>query len=483
GSAPLQYQWGSPLNSTANQVSGLDSGLYVVTITHSISQCTVIRYYHINRQYPTLVVSTDLVSNPNCAILPTGAIDLKVTGGNDPYEYLWIGPNGFTATTQDVSNLMPGFYSVTVTDYNDTIKVRTFTLTAQSNLNITNVNETSLYPSGHQVSGFTMCDGEASVAFIPGIGSSNIVWSNGVTGPNTSTLCGGPYSVTITDAVGCSSVWSDALTFPPAITSTTEAVSVSCFGDCNGTAKVSVAGGFAPYSVRWSTGQVDPSVFPSGFSQAVNLCGGEYTVTITDKNLVETITTVVVPEPDEILVTFAATTPRSFNACDGELLITATGAVAPITYVWSGNFGHTGNGERADNLCSGEFVEFYITDNNGCTAYATDSVPYPEDGCFRVSPVITPGQQDGKNDNVHITCVETSIKNHIEIYNRWGQLVFVTDGYTNDDGDREHNWNGLTKSGAPLAEGVYYYVLTYTYIDDQGQEHEEVRKGAINLLQ
>ncbi|MDO8365661.1 MAG: gliding motility-associated C-terminal domain-containing protein [Saprospiraceae bacterium] len=480
---PLTYQWGAPINSTSNLVTGLDSGLYVVTITNSVSGCTSVRTYQLKRQYPNLIVSTTSVTNPNCGSVASGAIDLKVTGGNDPYEYSWTGPNGFVSDSQDITGLMPGFYSVTVTDYNDTIKIQTFNLTSLSNLAITNVNETSLYPSGHQVSGANMCDGEASVVFIAGVGNTSIVWSNGVTGIDNSTLCGGAYSVTVTDVTGCSSVWTGDLTAPPAITPTQASAGVRCFGDCNGTAKVFVQGGFAPYKVEWSTGQTDPAIFPNGFSQAVNLCGGDYTVTITDKNFVEIVYTVNVPEPAEIVATFEATTPRSFNACDGELLIDATGAVAPITYVWSGSFGHSGTGERADNLCAGEFVEFYITDANGCTAYVFDTVPFPEDGCFRVSPVLTPGQQDGKNDNVYITCIETTLENHIEIYNRWGQLVFQTDGYTNQDADREHNWNGLTDSGASLAEGVYYYVLTYTFINDLGQQIEGVRKGAINLLQ
>ena len=482
----LIYAWGPPLDTTGPIVSNLDSGLYVVTITNQSSGCVSVQTFQLDRQYAPLELTLESAGaavSPNCANAPTGSISISVEGGNLPYAYQWVGPNGFTAVTQDIINLMPGVYSNTTTDENGTVVTSSWTLTAQSNLNITNVNETSLYPSGDQVSGFGICDGVAAVVFVPGLGISNIVWSNGVTGASNNTLCGGAYSVTVTDVANCSSVWSDVLTTPDAIKSTAQAVAVKCNGDCDGSAKISVEGGFAPYAVRWSTGQFDPAVFPSGFSQAVNLCGGDYTVTITDKNGVATTTLVNVPQPPQIVVDFATTIPRSFNACDGELLIDAAGAVEPITYVWSGSFGHTGNGERADNLCSGEFVEFFITDANGCTAYATDSVPYPEDGCFLLSPVITPGQQDGKNDYVVITCIEKALKSNIEIYNRWGQLVFETEGYTNNDADREHNWNGLTNSGTALAEGVYYYVLTFTYIDDQGNESEGVRKGAINLLQ
>lgn len=476
----LQYQWGpAPLNSTSNQVNNLAQGTYFVTITNPCSGCVNIEEFTLEYS-PINSVAT--VLNPMCAATADGSINHSPQGGNPPYDYSWTGPNGFTATTEDISGLEPGVYSVTTTDQDDRVELKTYTLSAQSPLNITNVNETSLYGT-FQVSGANTCDGAATLAFIPGIGTTNIQWSNGVTTASNSTLCAGAYSVTLTDTQGCTATWVDELTAPPAIALvSTEAPSVKCNGDCDGTAKIKVGGGVGPYSVRWSTGQFDPLVTANGFSQAVNLCGGDYQITVTDDNDVQQTFTVNVPEPAPIEATFAPTAPRNFNSCDGDLLIELTGAVFPITYVWSGNFGHTGNSERAEELCSGEFVEYFVTDANGCTAYFSDSIPYPEDGCFRVSPVITPGQQDGKNDFVVITCIETATENTMEIYNRWGQLVFETENYTNNDTDIEHNWNGLTGSGAVLAEGVYYYVLTFKYRDDQGILREGTRKGAINLL-
>lgn len=479
---PLTYNW-APIPSNSNQLLNIDSGLYSVTITNQFSGCTSVQSFHLVREYcAPLSTNPASVLQPKCATDASGAISIQALCGNDPYTYKWTGPNNFSSNQQNISSLMPGVYNLTVTDANGTTLTQTYTLANQSNLLITNVNETSLYPSGDQVSGFGICDGAANVAFASGVGATTIAWSNGVATANNTTLCGGPYSVTVTDALGCSSSWSDSLTQPTAISAIKEAVKVTCFGDCDGSAKVRPAGGAAPYSVRWSTSQFDPQVLPNQFSQAVNLCGGDYTVTITDKNGVISTLVVTVPEPAEIAAVFSETTPRNFNACDGELLLNPVGAAAPVTYTWSGSFGHTGNTERAINLCAGEFVEYLITDANGCTAYASDSIPYPEDGCFRVSPVITPGQQDGKNDFVVITCIETALKNHMEIYNRWGQLVFETDNYTNNDTDTEHNWNGLNTAGSALAEGVYYYVLTYTFLDDQGQQHEGIRKGAINLL-
>jgi gliding motility-associated-like protein len=248
---------------------------------------------------------------------------------------------------------------------------------------------------------------------------------------------------------------------------------VSCHGECDGVARVSVNGGVVPYSVKWSTGQTDQVAVSGGFSQAVNLCGGDYKVTVVDKLGADYVFDVPVPEPAEIVVTLASVPSATFNSCDAEFIAEAPGAVGPITYNWSGSYGHSGESQRAEGLCAGEIVEFIIYDANGCASVGRDTVAYPEDGCYQVRPVISPGNQDGNNDFVFITCIE-AVSNSIEIYNRWGQLVYETNGYDNAG----NVWKGLTKNGQPLAEGVYFYVLNYTD-PVRGQQQQ---KGHINLL-
>jgi len=484
---PLTYQWGPlPLNSTSHEVSGLGQGTYYVTITNSCSGCTSVQEFPL--VYSPLVIAINGAGGlvqPDCSNSATGLINITVQGGNPPYTYVWSGPNGLTETTEDIADLNSGVYNVVATDQDGRTATNVFTLTTQSNLNITNVNETSLY-GPFQVSGYGICDGIAAVVFTPGFGTSNIVWSNGVTGINNTALCGGPYSVTVTDAAGCTSVWTDDLSTPSALAANQQSDGVKCHSDCNGDAKVIPSGGVGPYTVMWPSGQSEP-VSAGGFSKAVNLCGGDYEVTVTDNNGIEALITVNVPQPPEIVVNFSPTAPRNFNACDGDMLAQVSGAVLPITYYWYSDLrGDTSSFERYENRCSGEVVFLSITDANGCALNASDTIPYPEDGCFRVSPIITPGQQDGNNDYVKITCIETALKSHIEIYNRWGQLVFLTkegESYSNDaQGDPEHNWNGLNNTGQALAEGVYYYVLTYTFINDIGEEKDGTTKGAINLL-
>ncbi len=474
--SPLTYLWNT--GSTASALVNIDSGTYTVTVTHQISGCTAVYSYDLVRVYSAANPVFSAIVNPNCANSATGSIAFTFSGANGlGYQYNWSGPNGFTATTHDITGLSAGTYTITVTDESDSTFIYSRTITAQSQLEVTNVNETSLY-NGYQVSGAGACDGKASVAFSGQSGNATIAWSNGVNTASNITLCGGAYSVTVTDQLGCSSVWSDSLSAPQGVAAQVQIITaVTCAKECDGIAEISVVGGVAPYVVRWALPgnqfQTDPLLNSSSYSIADNLCGGSYAVTVTDGNGVATLTTVQVVEPAPITAIFNQNLPSRFNSCDAETMITAQGASGVVDYAWSGSNGHSGNAARATGLCAGEVVIFTIVDDKGCSSIASDTIAYPAGGCLSGSPVITPGQQDGKNDVLYITCAET-IDNTVQIFNRWGQLVFNVQNYDNNS----VVWTGTTKSGATLPEGVYFYVMTYT--DDQGSPQRI--KGYVNLL-
>lgn len=461
----------------------LDSGCYVVTITNPISQCTAVQTFCLERQYQAISITSPTINNTTCAYSANGSINITADGGAEPLSFLWSGPNGFTATTEDISGLGAGIYFVTVTDIRDTVKVAgPYQIVAQSNLAVTNVNELSIYPGGYQVSGPNECDGEASVAISGGIGVLNVQWSNGASGISTTTLCGGPYSVMVTDGLGCTASWSDELSAPAPILATGLALSnyngynVKCNGSCDGAARVSVnSGGVGPFIFQWPV-SVPFNLINSGaeYSQASGLCGGDYHITITDANGNTIVQTVSLTEPDAITVSFI-NQAASEGFCDGQIIVEPNGAIGAVEYEWTGNRGHEGTGSIASGLCAGEVVLFQMIDENGCEASAQDTVEYPISSCFSISQVITPNN-DGDNDFLKILCIELSPDNAIEIYNRWGQLVFTVKGYVNNDQTRA--WYG-TSNGEPLAEGVYFYVLTYT---DPVSGDPVQKKGYVNLL-
>ena len=470
----LSYQWST--GATTKTIQTLAPGTYTVTVTNTVSGCTAVQEFIILAQFLPLDVDNDVAGNinPKCIGDTNGAIGITTTYGKKPYVYLWS--NG--STTEDLSGLAAGTYTVTVTDAFSATKTITATLINQSNLDVTNVNELSLTPGGYQVTGDGICDGKALVIFTGQTGLANILWSNGASTPQTNTLCGGAYSVTVTDQTGCSSVWADSLTSPLGIVSSTRTVSgIKCHDECNGIAGVTVNGGVQPYSVKWSNGLIDQQIFAGEESRAINLCAGIYTVTITDDNgVTRIINDITVVNPDPITITLSSPIePTTFTSCDGQVMAVLTGATGIVRYEWTSNrIGKFGDTQLADNLCPGEVIRFDVEDSNGCAAFAYDTVPTPPDGCNIGRPVITPND-DNLNDFFIITCANNT-ENTVEIYNRWGQLVFEIKNY--NDSNLTTRWNGTNKNNQPLPEGVYYFV--YTYKDDSGTQ--VVEKGHINLM-
>jgi len=130
------------------------------------------------------------VTQPDCGANPTGEIDLTITGGTAPYTILWS--NG--ATTEDLTGLAEGIYTVTVTDANNQTEVGAYEIDA------------SLITLDF-ISVPTACDGTGgslAMTITGGTAPYSILWSNGATTNSIAGLTAGGYSVTVTDANGCS---------------------------------------------------------------------------------------------------------------------------------------------------------------------------------------------------------------------------------------------------------------------------------------
>ena len=137
GTSGYTYSWTGPNSYTASteDISNLAAGDYTVTVTDS-KGCTATLTVTITS--PAALVLSTAITHPTCppnaqnpGVGSDGAIDLSVTGGTGPYTYAWTGPNLYTATTQDISNLIAGDYTVIVTDTNLCTATVTVTLVYQ----------------------------------------------------------------------------------------------------------------------------------------------------------------------------------------------------------------------------------------------------------------------------------------------------------------------------------------------------------------
>src|SRR5262249_49477611 len=137
--------------------------------------------------------SINTSQNVSCFGGTNGAINLTVNGGTSPYTYAWS--NG--ATTQDISNLASGSYTVTVNDANGCINIST-TIVDQP---VAALNSTVSAVSAVLCFGGT--SGSIDLSVGGGTSPYSYAWNNGSTSQDLSNISSGSYSVTVTDANGC----------------------------------------------------------------------------------------------------------------------------------------------------------------------------------------------------------------------------------------------------------------------------------------
>ena len=461
GTGPYTVNWNGNFSGPQIVVCG---GSYVPTIIDA-NNC-VITGDAIN--VSTFDVAYEEVVDVQCAGQANGAIIISVTGGDMPYTYEWLNMSGeVIGTTQNLMDVPAGAYRVRVTEASgNTIVTEPQMIGTSSNLSIQTAIESSY--NGYHVSCSDASDGEISVTATDGEGDIFYEWTmdGQVMGSDAvlSDVPAGTYQVMVSDEAGCSIDELVTIEGPNALAINGNAKDVSCPGQKDGEVVALASGGAAGfgYTYEWSSGDIT--------NQATGLLPGDYTVTATDANGCEMSSTFTVGEPEPMIVTIEteAATDRS---CNGMIRVVVEGGTEPYTYDWV-NLEADPTSSIVTDLCPDPNYQLYVTDANGCNselviAKVADK-RYP---CFEERVVITP-EGDGLNDEFMIFCIDELPDNHLEIYNRWGQLVFETDNYDN-------TWEGTTQDGARLPEGPYYYVLDY--LDVATGEMTQVR-GSLTIL-
>ncbi|MBU0765535.1 MAG: hypothetical protein KJ607_11935, partial [Bacteroidetes bacterium] len=296
-------------------------------------------------------VSLLMFDNQSCNGDCDGYIMIAVSGGISPYSFLWS--NG--ATDQNLFNLCEDEYTVTVTDQAAATGTLTQTITEPDEIEVTIDSQTDPSAPGN-------CDGTASLSAVGGDGGPyTYSWSDGGTGAARNDLCEGTYTITLQDANGCTDITSVTLTDPLTITVVSQN-NPACNGDCNGSVTIAVDGGNAPYLYLWQSGG-------NGETES-GLCAGTYTVTVTDFSLSTTTSSVILTEPDLLILTATDINyPSLPGLCDGSITVDASGGTSPYTFDWSNG----GTGITQESLCTDTY-SITVTDANSCQADITVSL-------------------------------------------------------------------------------------------------------------
>ncbi|MFM2306431.1 MAG: hypothetical protein RLZZ367_1100 [Bacteroidota bacterium] len=258
GVAPYTYTWSN--SATTSTISGLTAGTYNVTVLDA-NGCAGNATVLVETTTVTLTLTTS--STETGCVSGTGSASVdNVTNGTSPYSYVWSN----TTTAATATSLSAGSYQVTVTDNNGC------TATAEAVVN------SAASPSLNVIADNIDCNanttGSANVSVTGGLTPITYLWSNGNTTQTAANLAPGNYSVTVTDANGCTATASATVTEPAAISISGIITDVSSGN--NGAVNVSVTGGVTPYAYNWSNSSTTEDV--SGLS------AGTYTVTVTDDN-------------------------------------------------------------------------------------------------------------------------------------------------------------------------------------------------------
>ena len=320
------YLWSG--GQTTDSLSNLPAGTYLVTVTLGVSCIALDTFAVINSALPPNLSASG--SSTNCG-LNNGAADLTVNGGTGPFAFAWSN----TATTEDLSNLTPGTYSVTVTGSNS--------CTAVTTVNVLN-NNIPLSVNGLPL-GNTSCaaaNGSLDISITPA-GTYNYAWSNAETTEDLNNLSPGNYTVTVSLgtclSTGSFSVADDALS--PSLSAS--GISANC-GLSDGAADLSVNGGTGPFSFVWSNLAVSEDLS--------NLPPGSYTVTVTGSNSCTAIGTAnVLNNNIPLNLNAALVANTSCTAANGSVNITVTPA-GTYTYQWS----NTATDEDLANLLPGNYT-------------------------------------------------------------------------------------------------------------------------------
>ncbi|MFT4981011.1 MAG: hypothetical protein ACI9UR_000858, partial [Bacteroidia bacterium] len=372
---PLTFIWSS--GATTEGLNDVPAGTYVVTLTDaegSVVQETI------ELTEPLALGVTVDVTDETTVNGCDGSAAATPAGGTAPFTFIWDDPVG--QTTQTATGLCAGIYQVTVTDANGCVVTTSNVINPPScdlDVNVT----------GQSVD----CNGGAggSVLATPITVQNNtpftFLWNDGATIQENTGVTAGPYSVTVTDAIGCTASGSFVVTDPPLLTASIVVVDEQNLGGCDGSATATASGGTLPHIIEWSDAQIGAT--------ASNLCPGIYTVTITDANGCVSSETITVNQLlcSGFSVAVNTYSLSCFEANDGAAVAVVSGGTAPFTYFWP-----TG-GSTADSISglgAGSYTVI-VTDDVACQQTVSGTVTQPAmlEAATAVDPVTCHGLANG----------------------------------------------------------------------------------------
>lgn len=446
---PYSFLWNT--GNTGATISNLCAGQYSLTVTDT-NGCVGVANNGLTQ--PDMLLANLAATNINCNNNCDGTVTAFATGGSANYTYNWTSvPAGTYPTDSALTGLCAGTYIVTIADVNTCSITDSITVSEPSEITVTSIQTDAACSES--------CDGSSTVTPTGGTGSYTYQWNGNTTVGQTNTLtnlCYGINYVQIFDQNNCSIIDTINIGAIDTIIANAGLDTNYCLGstvNLNG-----VSGG--PFTnVEWfelpsmnslgTTNNITTTPTSTGVFGYVFQVTGACVVTDTVFITIDALPIIDAGEDVEIFE-------------DEEAILAATGG---STYSWSP--GETLNDSTVSSPIASPSITttYYVTGTSSGGCVAIDSVTVIVLPQIKFPDGISPNG-DGANDVWIIDFIEQYPDNVVEIYNRWGELLFHADGY-------EQNWDG-TYNGKELPIGTYYYII------DLKDESIEPFTGPITIL-
>ncbi|MCX7987491.1 MAG: gliding motility-associated C-terminal domain-containing protein, partial [Bacteroidales bacterium] len=436
--------------STSADISKLKAGNYLLQVTDRNGCMRAWKYKLVQ---PSLLNAQLFAVAPTCLGRSNGMVGIKaVSGGVYPYKFEW---NTLTQQSEDtVTGLPGGTYSVNITDSLNCRITRSITMKEPPGLEVTLAFDTLYH--GRHVSCHSANDARIKANVKGGTIPYSYQWLNlsndNLSYPNIPVLQGvnvGKYKVKVTDKFNCIAESSPIEVIQPdSLQVEIVPAHLRCYNDYSGSALARVKGGTPPYRYFWSGLEMDSVIY--------SLLAGIYNLTVKDINGCSVSASVNIIQPDSLKVQVKGIRqPYCPATFDGEISLSAEGGTRPYNFSWNNGL----SGSLIKNIKEGVYI-YTLTDSEGCLVTDTIELTSTMPDCIDIPKAFSPNG-DGINDTWNILVGDPSNplplsvaypNARIEVYNRWGVLVYRSEkGYTRE-------WDGRSKY-KELPPDSYYYSI------------------------
>jgi outer membrane protein OmpA-like peptidoglycan-associated protein len=376
GVAPYVFSWSN--GAVVQSLKGIPGGNYSVNIKDA-NGCEKVVSTTI-KQPPALAVKIESIKDITCNGERSGAVKIKVAGGSSPYRYAWS--NG--DTTQNLSNVAAGDYSIKVTDANGYHQTVSTKIAQPSPLS-------AKLDILKALTCFNDNSGSVNVTVTGGNAPYKYLWNSGQATEDLKGIPAGDYSLTVSDISGCKSTLQANVTQPPQFFTKVAGVQhIKCKGESQGEIQLEVSGGMTPYNYYWNNGNRTKDITKAR--------AGLYSVKVADANgCISTVTTTI-NEPSLFTAKIASVTDNlCFGEKNGNVKVDVSGGTLPYKFRWS-------NGDTTQNITAiskGEY-SVTITDAQQCLQKVSATIAEPPALKLALKELVNVSCFDGKTGDVNV---------------------------------------------------------------------------------